>query len=101
MDRRSFERIPMGEKIRISHGNLLFSGTILNLSEKGMFIGTKKQFPLDSISLIMMRLKDKLLKIPIKIKRATKPSGYYDGIGVELLSIPQDYMDFIDIWKRS
>ena len=100
MDKRSFERIPVGEEIRISHGNLLFSGTILNLSEKGMFIGTKKRFPLEAISLIMMRLKDKLLQIPIKIKRATRQSGYYDGIGVELLNTPQDYLDFIKIWKK-
>lgn len=89
----------MGEEIRISYGKLLFSGTILNLSEKGMFIGTKKRFPRDSISLIMMRLKNKLLKIPIKIKRATKPTGYYDGIGVELLSPPRDYIDFIETWR--
>jgi len=100
MDKRSFERISVGEEIRISHGNLIFPGTILNLSEKGMFIGTRKKFPLNAISLIMMRLKDKLLTIPIKIKRATKPSGYYDGIGVELLSRPQDYLDFIKIWKK-
>jgi len=101
MDKRSFERISVGEEIRISHENLIFSGTILNLSEKGMFIGTRKRFPLNVISVIMMRLKDKLLQIPIKIKRAAKPSGYYDGIGVELLSTPQDYLDFIKIWKKS
>ena len=90
----------MGEEVKICEGNLFFSGTILNLSEKGMFIGTKKHFPLNTIYLIVLRLKDRLLKLPAIIKRSTGAIGYYDGIGVELVNPPYEYVQFVESWRN-
>jgi hypothetical protein len=100
IERRSAVRVPVGEDVKICEGNLFFSGTALNLSEKGMFIGTKKYFRREAISLIVMRLKDRLFKLPAKIKRSTLKTGFYDGIGVELIDPPRDYIEFLNYWKR-
>lgn len=100
IERRSSVRVPVGEDVKICEGNLFFSGTALNISDRGMFIGTKKSFPLNAISLIVMRIKDRLLKLPAKIKRSTLETGFYDGIGVELIDPPRDYLEFLNYWKR-
>jgi hypothetical protein len=100
IERRSSVRVPVGEEVKICEGNLFFSGTVLNVSDRGMFIGTKKHFPLEALSLIVMRIKDRLLKLPAKIKRSTLQTGFYDGIGVELIDPPRDYLDFLNYWKR-
>lgn len=99
-ERRSSERVPVGEEVKICEGNLFFSGTALNISDKGMFIGTKKHFALNAISLIVLRIKDRLFKLPARIKRSTLKTGFYDGIGVELIDPPRDYLEFLDYWKR-
>ena len=100
IERRSSDRVPVGEEVKICEGNLFFSGTVLNVSDKGMFIGTNKHFPLEALSLIVMRIKDRLLKLPAKIKRSTLQTGFYDGIGVELIDPPRDYLDFLNYWKK-
>lgn len=100
IERRSSERVPVGEEVKICEGNLFFSGTALNISDNGMFIGTKKRFPRETLSLIVMRLKDRLFKLPAKIKRSTLETGFYDGIGVELIDPPRDYVEFLNSWKK-
>jgi len=99
-ERRSSERVPVGEEVKICEGNLFFSGTALNISDKGMFIGTRKRFPVKAISLIVMRIKDRLFKLPAKIIRSTLETGFYDGIGVELIDPPKDYTEFLNYWKK-
>jgi hypothetical protein len=99
-ERRGFNRIPVGEDVKICEGDLFFSGTVLNLSERGMFIGTRKYFQLDTIYLIVMRLKNRLLKLPAVIKRSTGSTGYYDGIGVELVNPPLEYVQFVETWRN-
>jgi hypothetical protein len=100
IERRSSARVPVGEEVKICEGNLFFSGTALNISDNGMFIGTKKHFPLETVSLIVMNMKDRLFKLPAKIKRSTLETGFYDGIGVELIDPPRDYLEFLNYWKR-
>ena len=98
-EKRSMGRIPVNEEVVICHRNMFYSGTALNLSEKGMFIGTKKRFNLDNVYLIIMRLKNRLLRLPAKIKRSRSTTGYYDGIGIELVNPPHDYLKILDKWK--
>jgi hypothetical protein len=100
IERRSSDRVAVGEEVKICEGNLFFSGTALNVSERGMFIGTKKRFPLEAISLIVLRIKNRLFKLPAKIKRSTLETGFYDGIGVELIDPPRDYQEFLNYWKK-
>ncbi len=100
MEKRAYQRIPAGEEVRVSYRNVFYSGTVLNLSEKGMFIGTKQCFPSDSTFLILIGKKNDFMKLFAKVKRITEMNGYYDGIGVELLSFSQDYLNFIDTLKH-
>lgn len=98
-EKRTCERIPSGEDISISYGNIFYSGTILNLSKKGMLISTKKCFPVDSTSVIFIRKKDVHVKLFAKVKRITGQDEYYDGIGFEILDPPQAFLDFINTLK--
>jgi hypothetical protein len=91
MEKRAFERIPTGEPVRIFFRKKIYSGTVLNLSETGMFIGTRECFPLDSI----IRIESELLKVLVRVKRVTEINGYYDGVGVELSNRSQDYLKYI------
>ena len=48
MERRDFERIPIKIDTLILDGNILTSGTVLNYSDKGMFISVSRQVNLDN-----------------------------------------------------
>ncbi len=94
-ERRSIERIPVGEKIIITYKNSIFMGTVLNLSKVGMFIGTRISFPSDAVLLI----ENSLIKILGKVKRTTDMNGYYDGVGVELSEATQDFVEYLNSFK--
>ncbi len=94
-EKRLNERIPSGENILITYKSNIFMGTILNLSEIGMFIGTKTCFPPDSTLL----LENDYIKIQARVKRTTEMNGYYDGVGVELPEPSHKYLDFINSMK--
>ncbi len=96
MEKRDIDRIPVNEEVAISHRNMFFTGTVLNLSEKGMFIGTMKSFPLDSRVIISFTEKNYSMKLFATIKRATEVNRSYDGVGVELSDPPQAYLEFLD-----
>lgn len=98
-EKRAFERKPAGEEVSISHGNMFYSGTILNISENGMFISTKKYFPLDTTSVIFIRKTNNHIKLFTKVKRITVSHEKGNGIGVELLTPPQAYLDFVNSLK--
>ena len=95
-EKRVTERISANEEVNISYRNMFYSGTVLNLSEKGMFIGTKKYFPPDSMCVITFREKNDFMKLFAKVKQRTSLNTFYNGIGVELLGPPQTYLQFID-----
>ncbi len=98
-EKRTFERIPAGEDVSISYGNMFYSGTILNLSKKGLLISTKKCFPVDSTSAIFIGKKENHVTLFAKIKRITKLDEYYNGIGFEILDSPRAFLDFIETLK--
>ena len=95
MEKRAYQRIPAGEKIKIIHGNTFYSGTILNLSEKGMFIGTKVLFPLYSI----IRIESKSFNLCAKVNRLTEMNEYHEGVGVELFNLSQEYLEYMSSLK--
>jgi hypothetical protein len=102
-EKRAYERIPASISFRCC--NMDCFGTITNLSASGMFIKSQKiNFPFESKFKVCMSLKNEVLDVRVRIKRFTKSSGYYDGIGVELVKPPQKYLDLIskltvDIWS--
>jgi hypothetical protein len=98
MEKRSVNRVPVS--IDFHCCEIEFFGTVTNLSEKGMFfISRKITFPLKNKFQISIQLNGKKLDLPVKIKRMTKTSGYYDGIGIEILEQPPKYLELVN-WLR-
>jgi len=89
MEKSTVERLQSGIDARFNYGDMFYSGTILNLSEKGMFIKTRICLPPGSMFVVMVREDHELLKIPAKVKYSTKASVHYEGMGVEILNPPQ------------
>ena len=95
-EKRAVKRIAANLETRLSCGNMFYTGVVLNLSEKGMFISTRRFLPSNTTFLIIIRMEDKLLKIPAKVKRLTKTDSFYYGMGVELLTPPAEYLEFVE-----
>jgi hypothetical protein len=77
-------------------------GTVSNLSEKGMFINvTEMTFPLDIQFEVMIPRKGQTLRIPVNLNRIEMSPDSQDGIGVELLNPPKEYLEFVKDLKSS
>jgi len=95
MWKRAFKRIPTNIQVRFFSGIKEFYGTITNLSEKGMFIRTKVSFPLQPQLRILIHRKADILWIHALIKSFGISDNIYSGIGVELSSPSQKYLEFV------
>lgn len=94
---RIFPRIPFKTKAWFSCCDTEYSGTVTNISENGMFIKIKEMcFPFNSQLEILILLKKEVLKIPVKVCRIIKSTDLYDGIGVEIINSPQNYLEFVN-----
>jgi hypothetical protein len=94
MEKRAFDRIPANLELHCF--NTHYFGTVTDISEKGMFIRSQKiNFPLDVQFEISIPLKEDMLNVHVKVNRVTKSNGYYDGIGVELMKRPYNYLKLI------
>ncbi|NOZ67753.1 MAG: PilZ domain-containing protein [Deferribacteres bacterium] len=96
MEKRSCERIPVSLEANFYCDNTECRGTVTNLSETGMFINTKIEFPFDLNFELHLRLNGKILKTPVKISRIERTDNTYGGIGVRLLNPPENYLKFLD-----
>ena len=101
MEKRAFERIPACIFVKFFSGKSEYTGIIMNLSEKGMFISTKVTFPLKPKLEILIPLKEEILKVQGKIKSFAKAGKIYNGIGIELLNPAQNYLKFVEGRKFS
>jgi hypothetical protein len=95
MQRRVFERVTASINVRLFSGETESSGTVKNLSEKGMFISTELGFPLAPQLKILFFLEKGVLHLPVNVRSLNKSSEIYNGIGVELTNPPQDYIEFV------
>lgn len=82
-------------KIEFFWGNTIEHGTVTNLSEKGMFIHTRQCLPFESQFDIPFRLQEDILNVSARVRRIEKIDGLYDGMGIELLEYPRDYLEFV------
>jgi Tfp pilus assembly protein PilZ len=101
MQRRSFERVPAKIKVKFFCCQSNYDGTIMNLSEGGMFISTDQmRFPFDSEIEIIIPLISDILKVPVKVVRITKSSDFYDGLGVEVIDPTDQYKNFVSSFRN-
>ena len=94
---RTVDRIPVLIDVKINYDKSVYIGTLMNISESGMFIRTNKMpSPMQSQIEISILLNGEEIRVSGKLVREENIRGYYNGIGVEVLNPPQNYIDFID-----
>jgi len=95
-ERRACIRHSSNMQARFFYGDMVYEGLITDISEKGMFISTDIIFSPSQMLDIMLIINKKVLKIPVTIKRSVKQdSTGFSGVGVELLRVPQKYLDHV------
>ena len=93
--KRTFERIPADLDFHCFNKDTF--GSVTNVSENGMFLESKHiKFPLEMKFSVSIPLNEETLNVLVKVNRITRSNGYYDGIGVELLEIPNNYLKCIN-----
>lgn len=100
MERRSHERLHVNYQVRLFYGNMVYTGTVTNLSENGMFIRTMMKFPVNLALITVLRAGERIFKIPIRIKRSVLPGNDSKkmeefGLGVQILNHPVEYMELV------
>ena len=96
MPRRSHERIAAYFKARFSCHDIDYSGTVRNLSEKGMLLETDElYFPFDSKFEVTIHHQDNSLQVPVRLNRVVLSPGAEDSIGVEVTDPSPDYLQFV------
>ncbi|MBI4698744.1 MAG: PilZ domain-containing protein [Nitrospirae bacterium] len=101
MENRAFTRISASVEVRYFCGNTFYAGNVTNVSECGMFISTKKCFPIASRFDVLIRLEDEILKVPVSVSRVVKTDDFYDGMGVEIPEPPRNYLEFVNRLKSA
>ena len=96
MEKRKFERMPVNILVKYYCGDDEYSGTVTNISENGMFIRTDSiGFPFDSEFTTILPVEKQVFNIPVQVRRIQKTGDRYDGIGVELLNPPHEYLNYV------
>ena len=98
-NRRTHRRIYTNIHARFFYGNLFYSGNVINISERGLFISTKRFIPSESMFVVLIRVEEELYKVIARVKRTERNTGSNDGMGVELLSPSSGYLSFVDRLK--
>ncbi len=118
MEKRAYNRIPISIKIKYLECRMGFknqyTGTIKDITEKGMFIITNYNVPPDSIIELCIPVKKKVFGISINkniffinanlisIVRGNEPSkSSSTGIGIKLSNPPKEYLEFVDSLKAN
>ncbi len=96
MERRTGLRITARIDARYFHGNMFYTGTVLNFSDKGMFISTKRCLPDNAMFVVILRVADNLMKVIARVKRTEGDGECCNGMGVELIGPSASYLDFVN-----
>lgn len=100
MEKRACERIPVHIKVRFFCGSSQYTGTVKNLSDKGMFITTKTiYFPFDLNFEIHIPWKENDIHLPVNLNRIISSPDSCDGLGVELKDPPPEYLEFVNSFR--
>ncbi len=93
VEKRSSDRFPSSLSANFSCCDRDYTGTITNISETGLFISTKDMcFPNDSSFKVSIDTGNAHLNVPVRMCRLTISPDFSDGIGVEVINTPQNYL---------
>ena len=100
MERRSSDRIPVNVDVMFRSNGDEYTGTIINISESGMFITTKEMnSPFDSEFNVAILLENDTLQVPVNLSRFILSPDSDDGLGVELSNHSPGYLNFVNNMK--
>ncbi len=97
MGKRACERFPVDNiEVKFFCQNTVYYGNVVNLSAKGMYIVIKEEFIPSDLKLdLFIFTSNEIFHIPAKIARLLKTDDLDYGLGVELMSLPQSYLEFL------
>ncbi|MBI4682514.1 MAG: PilZ domain-containing protein [Nitrospirae bacterium] len=96
MGKRASERIPVCVDVELDCCHKV-RGTVLNISEKGMFISIKEMcFPFDPRIKVGIPFNEDILHVPVKLRRIEMSPDSQDGIGVELAVPSEAYYNLVE-----
>jgi hypothetical protein len=102
MEKRAYDRTPANMLIKFFYDNAVYTGTIKNLSENGMYIETEDYlYYYKSKFIIHIPFQDDVIVVPVELRRLAKTKGSYKGIGVELLNPPERYLELLGCIKAN
>ena len=106
MKSMAYERLPVKLQARLYWGNKVYPGTVGNFSEKGMFIRTRMSPPFDSVIEVVIDKNKGFLKFPSNVRWSVQVDCLDDGgkeniLGIELIDVPPDYLEFIERLKSN
>jgi hypothetical protein len=102
MEKRAYNRIPVKMEVEFCCGSRVHNGTVINISEKGMFISTKEmRFPLESQWEVRLPFREETLSVPVSLRRMEMSPDSHDGIGVEFIGPSEMYYKFINSLRSS
>ena len=101
MEKRTFERTDTNLPVKYFCENMVYNGTIKNISENGMYISTTNFLPCKHNIEMMIPLKEEASIFKARIRRIEKVNDALFNIGVELLNPPDTYIKFIESLKSS
>lgn len=99
-EKREFKRFDTNIQASLFYGNMVYSGVITNLSKSGMFIRTKRHFPVDAMLMTTLQIDDESIQVPVRIKRAVSPVSSVgpeeSGVGVHIIRSSTEYLNFLN-----
>lgn len=102
MEKRTSQRISKKLQVKFWSEGISYTGITTNVSENGMFVGTKRE--LLSGALLDMDVilpSGELLRLPVRVRRTIRTDNFYDyniyenGLGVQLVSQHPRYEKFV------
>jgi hypothetical protein len=95
MEKRSHARVSVNQEIIFLSDTSKRFGTLADCSESGMFIKTMSSCPFESEYDVLIPRKQDVLIIPVKVVRAVTSGNFYEGMGVQLVDTPPNYLNFV------
>lgn len=93
--RKAKDRITVDIDVKLSRGRVFYYGKIVDISENGMLIKTDDSILCGESYNVHIVTEEELPKMMGKVRRLKKEKNISPDIGVEILSPPQEYKDFV------
>ncbi len=97
---RTLERINTNLNSRLFHGHTFYCGTVLNLSEKGVFVWSRGSVPVNNIFVLLVHIKHELILVILRVRWVIKTEGFFNGMGAEILNPKEDYLRLLEALRH-